>query len=149
MSVSNELSENGNFNSGNVGFNTPVFFNQQYRYAADVPNVQTELNTPGFYGIGTNANNYNANYQGRDHTTGTGNFMIVNGFPFLQVIAWEKTITVSPNTLYYFSGWAQGLDSLNNNPILKFSINGTEVGSRLILTNHGQSPTSPDNWSRF
>lgn len=149
MSVSNELSENGNFNSGNVGFNTPVFFNQQYRYAADVPNVQTELNNPGFYGIGTNANNYNANYQGRDHTTGTGNFMIVNGFPFLQVIAWEKTITVSPNTLYYFSGWAQGLDSLNNNPILKFSINGTEVGSRLILTNHGQSPTSPDNWARF
>ncbi len=149
INVSNEFAVNGNFNSGNTGFNTPLFLNQQYNYVQDAPNSQTELTTPGLFGIGTNANNYNNGYQGHDHTTGSGNFMIVHGFPLVQVIAWEKTISVTPNTIYYFSAWAQGLDSLNNNPILKFTVNGNQLGTNLTLSNHGQSSTSPDNWSRF
>ena len=149
MPVSIELVTNGNFNAGNTGFNTPPFLGQQYQYIADSPNVQTELAVPGFYGIGPNANNYNNSYQGHDHTSGNGNFMIVHGVPFVQVVAWEKTINVTPNTTYYFSAWAQGLDSLNNNPILKFTVNGNQVGTNLALTNHGQSATSPDNWARF
>ncbi len=144
-----ELAVNGDFTAGNTGFNTPFFVNQQYQYVADVPGIQTELQTPGFYGIDTNANNLNASYQGRDHTSGNGKFMIVNSFPFIQVPAWEKTINVTPNTLYYFSAWAQGLDNLNNNPILKFTINGNQLGTNLALVNHGQSPTDPDNWTRF
>lgn len=144
-----ELAVNGDFSAGNTGFNTPLFLNQQYQYVPDVPGIQTELLTPGLYGIDTNANNLNASYQGRDHTTRNGKFMIVNSFPFVQIPAWEETISVTPNTLYYFSAWAQGLDNLNNNPILKFTINGNQLGTNLALVNHGQSPTDPDNWTRF
>ena len=149
IQVGVELAENGNFDAGNVGFNTPLLLNQRYTYVADSPNVRNELRIPGLYGIGPNANNYNDSYQGRDHTTGTGNFMIVHGIPFVPIPNWEKTITVIPNTLYYFSAWAQGLDSLNNNPILKFTINNVQLGTNLTLTNHGQSPNAPDNWTRF
>ena len=149
IQVGLELAENGNFDLGNVGFNTPLLLSQRYLYVADSPNIRTELRLPGLYGIGTNANNYNDSYQGRDHTTGSGNFQIVHGIPFVPIPNWEKTITVSPNTIYYFTAWAQGLDSLNNNPILRFTINNVQVGTNLALTNHGQSPTSPDNWTRF
>ena len=144
-----ELAVNGDFSAGNTGFNTPLFFNQQYQYVPDAPGIQTELQSPGFYSIDTNANNFNASYQGHDHTTRNGKFMIVHGFPLIQVPAWEKTVNVVPNTLYYFSAWAQGLDSLNNNPILKFTVNGNQLGTNLALVNHGQSPTAPDNWTRF
>ena len=149
IQVGLEFVENGNFDAGNVGFNTPLLLNQRYTYVADSPNVRTELRIPGLYGIGPNANNYNDSYQGRDHTTGSGNFMIVHGIPFVPIPSWEKTIAIIPNTLYYFTAWAQGLDSLNNNPILKFTINNVQLGTNLTLINHGQSPTAPDRWTRF
>ena len=119
INVSRELAANGNFNLGNVGFTCPPLFGAAYQYMVDSPNYQRELSVPGRYGVGTNANNYNATYQGKDHTTGTGNFMIVRGYSFIRPMVWQDTVPVSPNTTYYFSGWAMGIDStaITNTPI--------------------------------
>jgi len=52
---------------------------------------------------------YHPLFWGRDHTTGIGNFMMVNGSPILQTI-WQENVTVLPNTVYYFSAWAISLN---------------------------------------
>ena len=149
--VSIEYVINGNFNLGNTGFVTPTQNNQTYKYVKDSLNYQQELVPNGTYGIGTNANNYNNAYHGHDHTTGSGNFLIAHSFLFNQPSVWQQTISVLPNTTYYFSAWAMGLDSLafGSYASMKFSVNGTQVGSNLVLTNHGSSDTAADNWQRF
>ncbi len=136
INVSNEYITNGDFSLGNVGFVTPPSGGNQYQYVADDPSVQDELNPEGFYGIGTNANNYHTNFWGVDHTSGTGNFMIVNGFPGSpQPIVWQQTINnLEPNTNYYFSAWAISLNSAGNDAQLRFSINGNQLGTTADLT---------------
>ena len=148
--VSIELARNGNFNLGNVGFVTPGVAPLKYSYVIDTPGIVTELNPEGKYGIGPNARRYHVNFWGKDHTTGSGNFMIVNGFPNSpQPIVWQDTITVLPNTNYYFSAWAMSVNSAGNYAQLKFSINGSQIGTTANLVAHPQDSTSADNWTRF
>ena len=148
--VSIELARNGNFNLGNVGFITPGVAPLKYSYVIDTPGIVTELNPEGKYGIGPNARRFHVNFWGKDHTTGTGNFMIVNGFPNSpQPIIWQDTITVLPNTNYYFSAWAMSVNSAGNYAQLKFSINGSQIGTTANLVAHPQDSTSADNWIRF
>eukprot|EP00825_Cyclidium_porcatum_P012880 TRINITY_DN16740_c0_g1_i1.p1 TRINITY_DN16740_c0_g1~~TRINITY_DN16740_c0_g1_i1.p1 ORF type:complete len:128 (+),score=16.07 TRINITY_DN16740_c0_g1_i1:61-444(+) len=80
INISNELVINGDFSAGNTGFTTPPSGANQYVYVADVAG-NSELNPEGFYGVGNSGNNYHTNFWGVDHTSGTGKFMIVNGFP--------------------------------------------------------------------
>ena len=135
INVSNELVVNGDFSAGNVGFTTPPTGGNFYQYVVDNPFVNNELWPEGYYGIGNNANNYHSNFWGVDHTDGTGNFMIVNGFPGSpQPIVWQQTLTVEPNTDYYFSAWAISLNSAGNDAQLRFSINGTQLGTIADLT---------------
>jgi hypothetical protein len=148
--VSIELARNGNFNLGNVGFVTPGVAPLKYSYVIDTPGIVTELNPEGKYGIGPNARRFHVNFWGKDHTTGTGNFMIVNGFPNSpQPIVWQDTIGVLPNTNYYFSAWAMSVNSAGNYAQLKFSVNGTQIGTTANLVAHPQDSTSADNWIRF
>ncbi len=85
-----------------------------------------------------------------DMTTrgGSGNFMAVNGHGNTLVI-WKETVSVLPNTTYYFSAWAMSLNSAGNNAQLQFSVNGVLTGTTAVLANHGESTGSPDNWVRF
>ena len=146
INVSNEYVTNGSFEMGNTGFTTPAAINgNQYQYVADNPSSTTELWPEGLYGIGDNAQNYHSNFWGVDHTTGTGNFMIVNGFPGApQPIVWQQTITnLQPNTDYYFSAWAISLNDVGNDAQLRFSINGNQLGTVADLTAiHGASDNS-------
>ncbi len=143
INVSNELVVNGDFSSGNTGFVTPPSGANQYTYKADVAG-NTELNPEGLYGIGTNANNYHSNFWGFDHTTGTGKFMIVNGFPGApQPVVWQQTHPVQPNTDYYFSAYAMSLNTAGNYAELQFSINGTQIGTVATLTTGTGSNSNP------
>ena len=98
---------NGNFESGNTGFQS------DYQYNSD-------LREAGRYHIGTNASNYNSgntqffNYP--DHTSGSGKYFIANGAGGNMITpsssrVWYKTVTVQPHSYYDFSFWATHLNN--------------------------------------
>ena len=61
-----------------------------------------------------------------DHTSGTGNMLLVNGSPTPDENVWKETVTVTPNTNYAFSTWIQALYPPNPAQ-LQFSINGKRL----------------------
>lgn len=110
------LIANGNFNAGNSGFIS------QYTYTN--PNT-----SEGQYFVGNNPQTWNAALSTcTDHTSGTGNMLMVNGATSPDVVIWKQTITVTPNTNYNFSAWVQSL--ISSNPAqLQVSINGNLIGN--------------------
>lgn len=152
MSIAQELVTNGNFESGNTGFES------DYYYQADLPGINNELvdhnangGTNG-YGIGTNGQNYHSNFWGIDHTygTGNGNFMIVNGHGSL--VAWKnENVTVLPNTTYYFSGWGLSLNSVSPFARLQFNIegDGTYNDNNIAYLPSGVNNNSNSGWEKF
>jgi gliding motility-associated-like protein len=121
---------NGNFSQGNTGFTS------QYVYAN--PNV-----TEGQYSVGTNPQAWNVALSPcPDHTTGSGNMMMVNGSPVPNVNVWTETVPVTPNTNYAFSTWIQALWPPNPAQ-LKFAINGNQIGTTITAT----LPTC--TWTQF
>jgi hypothetical protein len=162
ISVAQELVRNGDFTAGNIVDPAGITgFNTGYMYLPDLPGVNNELipdtGTRG-YGIGTNANNYHPNFWGIDHTNnavGPRNMMIVNGKGG-NLILWEQTVTVEPNTDYYFSAWAMSINPASP-ARLQFAIVGPNnipvpVGTVATL---GASPTNATQaaannyWQRF
>ena len=161
ISVAQELIANGDFSSGVSGFTTDAqYTNQQSFYSGTttsglVPEGLYAVNTNAFSGYPSAPSGYHPNFYGRDHTTGTGNFMMINGSAPASGIApvvWQQSgITVLPNTDYYFSAWAQSLNNVPPYASLRFSVNGTQVGTTATLTagpssNAGVSSTY---WIRF
>jgi hypothetical protein len=54
--------------------------------------------------IRTNSQDFNPAYTlFYDHTTGTGNMMLLDGFPAGGEIAWTETVSVTTNAQYIFS----------------------------------------------
>jgi len=149
LSIAQELVKNGNFEAGNTGFYT------EYGYVAP-PGNQTgagSLYPEGLYAVDTNANNYHNQFFGKDHTTPaqTGKFMILNGAPGTGII-WQETVSVLPNTNYYYSAWGMNLNP-NSPAKLQFSVNGLNIGTIADLT-VAEQPTSAagvdiGNWVRF
>ena len=83
---SNNLIDNGDFELGNIGFIT------EYTYC-NSSDCLGPLGNNG-YAIGKNATYYHSLFKGTDHSSGTGNFMIINGAdPQLTVWKKKKTIT--------------------------------------------------------
>ena len=121
---------NGNFSAGNVGFISA------YNYAAS-------NTTEGEYFVGSSPQAWNASLSNcSDHTTGTGNMLLVNGSPAANVKVWTQTVTVTPNTNYAFSSWIQALYPPNP-ALLSFSINGADAGNLI-------SASLPAcNWTQF
>ena len=129
------LIANGNFNAGNSGFTS------QYTYTN--PN-----SAEGQYFVGNNPQTWNAALSScTDHTSGTGNMLMVNGATSPDVEIWKQTITVTPNTNYNFSAWVQSL--ISSNPAqIQVSINGNPIGnvSTAALATCLWSPLSV-NWN--
>lgn len=108
---------NGDFSQGNTGFASGYTYNPP-------PNTQGAQ-----YFVGTNSQAWNVGMMScGDHTTGTGNMMMVNGSPVENVVVWSQTINIQPNTTYAFSTWIQNI-SFMEPAKLQFSINGKTVGS--------------------
>ena len=121
---------NGDFAAGNSGF------------TSDYPYSSSGL-PAAVYFIGTNPANWNPGMSScSDHTTGSGNMLLVNGSEQLNTNIWAETITVQPNTNYAFSAWLQSISNISP-AILQFSINGNPLSSQL------QASPTPCEWNQF
>ena len=128
--VGANLITNGDFNAGNSGFTSG------YNFAN--PNT-----TEGEYFTGTNPQSWNAGLSNcGDHSSGTGNMLLVNGSPVPDVVVWKQTVTVTPNTNYAFATWIQALYPPNPAQ-LSFTINGKDAGNLITAS----LPTC--TWTRF
>lgn len=120
------LVSNGNFEQGNTGFTS------DYTYSPGPNGLWNE----GTYAITTDAsynhNNFTCDY---DHTSGSGNFMAVNGAGTPNVVVWSTTVSgIVPNTDYEFSTWVASL-SPTSPAILQFRINGVLLGQPFNASN--------------
>ena len=121
--IPDNLVDNGNFTAGNTGFTNGYTF---------IP-VPTGSTSPGDYGVGTNPNLYNTAWPViGDHTTGTGNMLIVDGYPTSGTSFWCESIPVTPNTNYIFSYWSALLHTPS--PSIQIMINGSVVGATFSPT---------------
>ncbi|UPT66143.1 MAG: gliding motility-associated C-terminal domain-containing protein [Sphingobacteriales bacterium JAD_PAG50586_3] len=129
-----ELVSNGNFSQGNTGFSSSYgYFNQ-----TPPPNMGE-----GLYAVVANPAAIHTGFTScPDHTTGTGNQMVINGATQTNVTLWCQTINVNPNTDYLFSTWVQSVVS-GNPALLQFSINGVTLGSPF------SPPLATCQWAEF
>ncbi|RYM34076.1 gliding motility-associated C-terminal domain-containing protein [Brumimicrobium glaciale] len=132
-----EIVVNGDFSAGNTGFTTG--------YTLGVPGgTYGLLSNPGTYAITTSPSNAHNNFSScPDHTTGTGNMMVVNGADIPGTNVWCQTVNVSPNTNYQFSTWAANALNDPNVAQLQFSINGTTLGTPF------STATNACTWNQF
>jgi gliding motility-associated-like protein len=117
---------NGSFEGGPYGFTS------SYTYTAPTSGSNT---TAAQYTVSNNPNPWNLfSSSCTDHTSGTGNMLIVNGSTTANVSIWEQTIAITPNTDYNFSAWVSQWTTLNPS-ILQFSINGVPLGAPYTAPN--------------
>ncbi len=120
---------NGDFELGNTGFTT------QYTYTTDLSESRTIV-------VGVDPQRYNpraASYG--DHTLGFGKMLIVNGAEQEDIVIWQQTVSVTPNTQYVFCYW---LSNWTDNDIrlaqIRTLINGVELGL-------GWAPAATGQWT--
>ena len=128
-----ELVVNGDFSGGNTGFTSFMMYippgNKAY---------------PGIYSVLQSNQVYWANNQWActDHTSNssTGKMLIVDG-PSSN-IAWQETVTVTPNTQYAFCAYVNNLilpTKIYPDPIVQLWVNGAQVQTITL-------PETPDVW---
>ena len=141
MSIAQELVVNGDFEAGNTGFTST------YNYGNNT--VADGLYPAGTYSVHNNPNFLHGNFWGTDHTTanGEGNFMMVNGTSGSTI--WKQTVTVLPNTTYYFSAYAVSLNDVAPFANLQFRVNGVQVGSNTGVLASKPSNNNGGTWVRF
>ena len=113
-----ELLYNGDFSQGNTGFLSA--------YAPTAVGTGTKQ-----YGVVTAANLWNAGLSNcTDHTSGTGNMMVVDGSTVNagNDMVWSQIVPVTPGQNYTFSYWVQSVGA-GNPAALETFINGTSMGA--------------------
>jgi hypothetical protein len=137
---------NGNFSAATTNSNTRGF-TSAYTFKSTSSNCSNcccgVLSLEGTYTITIDPRDIHTNFSSfGDHTSGTGNMLIVNGAANANVTVWTQNITVQPNTDYVFSAWATSVHPANPAQ-LQFSINGIPLGSAI-------NPTSTTgSWQYF
>jgi len=124
-SLGGELVANGDFSAGNIGFSSDYIYQ-----SADSTMTPTE------YVINTEAGKYTLAWEGKDHTTGNGNYFFCSGLTSGPNAAWSETITISPNTNYVFSAWMNNILWSGYNyadPVLELVINDSLIARPVIL----------------
>lgn len=139
LNVSSDLVVNGNFSAGNTGFTSG--------YGYD-PAANGLVCCESEYAVYSNAQFTHSNFWGFDKTSGTGtgsaNFLIVNGAKYApQPVVWQQTVTVLPNTDYYFAAYAISLNDVAPFAKLRFEVNGVQVGSTATLISGVNSNANP------
>ncbi|MBL7831025.1 MAG: gliding motility-associated C-terminal domain-containing protein [Saprospiraceae bacterium] len=109
---------NGNFSNGNTGFTTG------YIYDA----------VPGSFGPGkitvtNNPQSFNSGFGAcGDHTTGSGNMLLVDGSTTPNTDIWCQNVTLQPNTDYLFEFWVTNMYPVSPANLL-ITCNGIPVGT--------------------
>lgn len=118
---SDNLITNGDFSAGDVGFTS--------NYVYGTGGSSGLLTAEGQYAIDDNASKtHNRFADCTDHTSGTGNMMIVNASG-MEDNFWCQTVTVNEGVSYDFSAWVTSVNA-QNPAQLQFSINGELLGSQ-------------------
>ncbi len=126
---------NGDFTYGNFYLST--------NYTLGTGGPWGILSYEGTYAMTTNSNLVHTNFAScTDHTSGTGQMMVVNGSSVLNQAIWYQTIYVQPNTDYAFSAWFTSVISASP-AVLNFRINGNPIGPLVNVS----SVTC--NWQNF
>lgn len=117
------LLTNPGFEAGNSGFTSGHTF--------VTPNGSS---SQGNYTVGPDRRAFNTAFTSfGDHTTGSGNYMIIDAATTAGVVAWQQTATgLTSNQPYQFSFWLLNAISVNNARI-QVSANGVDVGP--VFTN--------------
>ncbi|MFT3843905.1 MAG: gliding motility-associated C-terminal domain-containing protein [Lacibacter sp.] len=111
------LITNGDFSNGNTGFTSFYIYSPS-----------SGINS-GLYNVGNSSTTWNAGLSNcKDHTTSSGNMLMVNGSAGKNMKVWSQTIPVTPNTTYVFSAWVQSLGYTNPSS-LQFAVNGVNQGA--------------------
>lgn len=128
---SGNLVVNGDFTQGNVGFTSDYTFSN-------------DLIPESRYSVVANANSVHPAFVGTGHTGNAPNdlFLVVNGSSTAGLDVWCQTVSVTPNTEYFFGAWVSSVVA-NNPAILQFSINGQTIGAPFT------APFNLNNWSQF
>ncbi|MBK8556234.1 MAG: hypothetical protein IPL65_10920 [Lewinellaceae bacterium] len=130
IDYSTNLIFNGDFEQGNVGFTSDYDYN------------------PGFTGppFGSYEIAPNPTFafwaQCPDHTSGSGNYMIIDGSDVPNELLWCQTVSVVPNSTYVLSTWITSTNGAAPLANIRFTINGTVVGIK-------QAPSQTCNWVQF
>ena len=120
---------NGNFSAGNTGF-TSQYTNNQF-----------SIWNEGTYAIGPNPNAVHANFgTWGDHTTGTGNYMIVNGSVLPNRTVWQQTVTFPPGAQVSMTYWVLSLALPPGS--LRVMVNGSQAGTAQA------APSTVGTWSQ-
>lgn len=134
--LTGNIVQNGDFEQGNTSFTTD--------YVVGTGGAWGQLSTPGTYAINTSPSNVHNNFSFcQDHTSGTGNMMIVNGANTPGTSVWCQTVNVTPNTDYEFSTWAANALNDPNIAQLQFTINGVQLGNPFT------TQTTACTWNQF
>lgn len=128
---------NGDFESGNSGFNSSYIFSN---------NIWPE----GSYAIGTNIYDHHGMVPTfdpfGDHTSGTGRMMFVNGATVPNLLAWGQSVSVAKNTDYLFEGWITQWSIAPTPPEvlpeLSIRVNGNELTTIIPVVTQGV-------WTKF
>lgn len=128
-SQATQMATNGNFSSGNTGFLSNYTYN-----ATSIWNEST-------YAVGPNPNAVHPNFgTWGDHTTGTGNYMLVNGATGTNKILWRQTKTFPPGAQVTMRWWA--LSFVSPAGQLQLKLSGTNIGGA------ASTPTSTGVWQQ-
>lgn len=122
-----ELFPNTDFSAGNTGFTSA------YDYA--VPAGDHTLWPEGLYTVVADPSSIHQNFAAcGDHTSGSGNMMVVNANPVPEKVVWRSgSVNVLPNTDYNLSFWFASVT--NTNPAqLIWNVNGENIGSQYDAT---------------
>jgi hypothetical protein len=125
------LVTNGDFSAGVSGFTSGYTYSPGYGWPEGTYDVTTDphLNHPLWSSFG-------------DHTTGSGEMLVLNGSPDADTSAWSQTISVTSGKTYDFTAWVAS--SYPTSPAtLSFSVNGTQVGSTFTAS------TTTGLWQEF
>jgi gliding motility-associated-like protein len=96
----NNLLINADFNQGATGFTS--------QYNLSSTNTAVEQ-----YVVANNTSSWNGSANCPDHTSGSGNMLIVNGGSLPGKTVWKQKIKISPQTNYVFGGWIQSHSTIN------------------------------------
>lgn len=130
-SVDADLIVNGDFEAGNTGFTS------QYTFS---PGGNS---TEGQYTVASNPQSWNAAFNNMpDHTSGTGNMLILNGAISGSPFLWRQTVAVTTGTRYDFSSWVS--TAVAGGPaVLNLQVNGLQVGGQFT------APSNPGTWENW
>jgi gliding motility-associated-like protein len=126
--------QNGNFSGGTTASSN----NFTTDYEEGIMGTFGLLTDAGTYAIAASPADVHFNFMNcGDHTSGTGNMLVVNGAGTANTAIWCQTVAVDPNTDYNFSCWAMNVINDVNVSDLQFFINGVQIGSIFSTSSNG------------